>query len=241
MMNPRGGVQEFPGADFLPSDLPDLQLWLEMLLAEADIHGSRYDRAWTDLSLQGNDFDELADTDDQPLYQDGSDGTFGTAPSLKFDGDDDYIKCASLSGSGTDHTFYFVLHQVDAGAGTRYLYGQTPPTLGLTGEANYGVYDGAARTFGSTNFGSAGILRIVCNATTGKCNGYWNGTASGSQRDYTPVAWGGKGIIGTAWTETTTFCIEGWIAAVLRYAAAHTSAQAGLVETYLAGRYGITL
>jgi len=243
MMNPIGGVQEFPGkAVFLPTDISGLLIWLDAILETGETNGVGVTQ-WVDQSGRSspNHVGQLT-SGSRPLYI-ASYAGFGGAPALQFDGTDDFMTNASVDGSGADLTCFAVIDR-DATAGTENVLSMEGTTdwawRNIQASTQFSLNDGSERGFGSAQ-ATPGIYRLEKDSTNTLCRAFWNGAQSGTDQTHTPKSWAGELIIGDVWTKSNSQCFTGHMGAILVYNTILPDAQCTQVEVYLAGRYGITL
>jgi len=248
MMNPIGGVQEFPGkADepWLPSDAAGLDIWLETLHVKGIGHNDKI-ASWPDnpeWSGAANDFVQ-SDEDRKPKVQQHIFGTnvFG----FLFDSTDpnpDHLVETSLQGTaGTTHTWFFVIDATDSGGADEFLFSCDNGDWGLMQRrdtTNTGVYDGTDEYSLGVSKETAGILVFQVDGTS--IGTRWNGSGLGGPETVLAMTCSGTGIIGTwAGGDVETPAFEGYIGAVLKYGVGG-GPYIAQVESYLAERYNVTL
>lgn len=209
-----------------PNQLPNLALWLR---ADMGITIGTGVSAWADQSGNGNNFTQGTGSA-QPTLN-ASDASFGGQASLSFAAANSQTLTATSVTISQPDTIY-VIGQFTTSSNAELIDGNgTRQALANNSGANFVFYAGTLVT------GSAADLNPHAFAAI------YNGASSSMYVDTSSAAnasgnagannWGGLILGGTIGG-----FLQGKIAEVVTYSAAHTSAQVAQLFKYFAGRYG---
>lgn len=236
-----------PPPPFAPNDLSGLVLWLEGDYHAKDAGGADASDAeavatWTDRSAGARHLVQ-ASVPLQPLYR--ATGLGGTMPALEFDGNNDLLYHAGVATTSLTFTLFAVLQRT-AEVGGQIVFHNGD----LVGGDGYGF-----------EYGWDGTTRVVLFRSVIICADGISGTAPelwAARRDATPELTLRINGVGQTLSDTTTApstpttgiwigqggvfnSLAGMVAAIVFYDTALSDGDRGLVEGYLAGKYGISL
>jgi len=209
------------GASFLPSDIPNLTVWIDPAAEYCVGTPPEYDYI-TDRSGNSNDatFYQQAS-----WYADSLNGH----PAIYFDGVDDYLQISDSLG----YKFTaFIVVKAYQNTGNGRVIGNFTDTRGIyTAATTYQQYYD-----GNLNFGAWNVWAILTWAGIGAdCYGYYN---NGSYDTGTMTGFAPSGLTILGLDATPQKCI---IAEYIKYGRNLTEAEITQVNTYLGNKFNITI
>lgn len=219
-------------AEFSPLDISNLELWLDASdAATITKDGGNLVSDWDDKSGQGNDVAQATGTN-QPLWVDSVQNSM---PIIRFDGVDNYMNRASLTGGDASQPNTIVIV-------VKWISGDDKGILdGVSGKRNYltktsGLYNifaGTANT--GTTVNSADILMYYAE---------FNSTSSFLRRSKSQLFTGDSGTnaiggihLGSNFTPVAFGDPD--IAEILIYNKALTTGERDSVETYMTDKWAV--